>query len=84
MRSAGNPRIRFRSEMPDNAAAGENIVLAAPTRVDNQLRHARPEVSAFAAQAEVPNDFHIESHTGLEYTGVGSPWASIRARGSEE
>lgn len=28
MRSSGNPGIRFRSEVPDNAGAGENIVLA--------------------------------------------------------
>ena len=68
--------------MPDNAAAGENVVLAALARIHIELRHARPEVSAFATQAEVPKDLHIESKPGLEYTGVGSRCASVRA--SEE
>jgi hypothetical protein len=39
----------LRSEMPDNAAAGENIVLTTFARVHIQLRHTRPEVSALTA-----------------------------------
>ena len=68
--------------MPDNAAASENIVLAALARIHIELRHTRPKVSTFTAQAEVPKDLHIESQAGLEYTGVGSRFASVRA--SEE
>ena len=82
MQSSGNPGRLFRSEMPDNSAAGENIVLAALARIQTELRHTRPEVSAFAAYAEVPENPHIEPHPGLEYTGVGPRWASVRA--SEE
>ena len=82
MQSSGNPGRLFRSEMPDNSTAGENIVLAALARFHTELRHARPEVSTFAAQAEVPKDLHIESKPRLKYTGVGPLWASVRA--SEE
>src|ERR1035441_6876061 len=82
MRSSGNPGIRFRSEVPDNAAAAENIVLAALARIHIELRHARPEVSNFPAQAESPGDLHIKSRTDLEYTGVGSRFARVIA--SEE
>ena len=72
-----NPGIRFRSEVPDDAAAGENIVLAALACVHIQLRHTRPEVSTFTAQAEVPEDPHIESQTTLQYTGSGSGFARV-------
>ena len=82
MQSGGNPGRLFRSEMPDNAAAGEDIVLAALARIHIELRHTRPEVSSFTAQAEPMEDLHIESEAGLEYTGVGSRCASVRA--SEE
>ena len=41
MRSSGNPGIRFRSEVPDNAAARENIVLAALARIYIELRHTQ-------------------------------------------
>ena len=82
MQSSGNPGRFFRSEMPDNSTAGENIVLAALARIQTELRHARPEVSAFAAYAEAPEDPHIEPHPGLEYARVGSRLASVRT--SEE
>jgi len=74
-----NPGIRFRSEVPDDAAAGEKIVLAALARIHIQLRHARPELSSFTAQAEVPEDPHIESQTTLQYTGSGSGFARVWA-----
>ena len=64
-----NLRFSFRSEVPDNAAAYENIVLAALAGVYIQLRHTRPEVSSFTAQAELTGELHIESHTSLQYTG---------------
>ena len=72
-----NPTIRFCSEVPDDAAAGENIVLAALACGHIQLRHTRPEVSTFTAQAEVPEDPHIESQTTLQYTGSGSGFARV-------
>ena len=74
-----NPTIRFCSEVPDDAAAGENIVLAALACGHIQLRHTRPEVSTFTAQAEVPEDPHIESQTTLQYTGSGSGFARVWA-----
>ena len=80
--SSGNPGLRFRSEVPDNAAAAKDIVLAALARIHIELRHTRPEVSSFTAQAEPMEDLHIESEAGLEYTGVGSRFASVIA--SEE
>ena len=76
MQSSGNPGRHFRSEMPDNAAAGEDIVLAALARIQIELRHTRPEVSAFAAQAEVPKDLYIEPEPSLEYARAGSVRAS--------
>ena len=76
MQSNGNPGRLFRSEMPDNSTAGENIVLAALARIQTELRHARPEVSAFGAQAEAPENPHIEPNPGLEYARVGSVRAS--------
>jgi len=82
MRSAGNPGTRFRSEVPDNAEAGENIVLAALARVHIELRHTRPEVSTFTAQAESMEDLHIESEACLDYAGVCPCWARVMA--SEE
>ena len=63
--------MRFCSEVPDDAAAGEKIVLAALPRSHIQLRHARGELSSFTAQAEVPEDPHIESQTTLQCTGGG-------------
>ena len=63
-----NPGIRFRSAVPDYAAAGEKIVLAALARVYIPWGHTRPERSTFTAQAEVFVDLHIESHTRLQYT----------------
>ena len=78
--------MRFRSEVPDNAAAAENIVLAALAGIHIELRHTRPEVSSFTAQAESIfeslEDLHIKSEADLEYTGVGSRFASVIA--SEE
>ena len=71
--------MRFCSEVPDDAAAGEKIVLAALARSHIQLRHARPELSSFTAQAEVPEDPHIESQTTLQYTGSGSGFARVWA-----
>src|ERR1700722_18357959 len=68
---------RFRLEVPDDAAAGEKIVLAALARIYIQLRHARPELSSFTAQAEVPEDPHVESHTTLQYTCGGSGFARV-------
>ena len=59
--------IGFRSELPDNAATDENIVLAALARTRIELRHTRPEVSSLTAQAEVPEDLYIESEACLEY-----------------
>ena len=73
---AGNPGTLFRSEVPDDASASENIVLAALARIHIELRHARPEVSAFAAQAEVPKDLYIEPEPSLEYARAGSVRAS--------
>ena len=46
-RRSGKPVVGFRLEVPDNAAAYENIVLAARAGVHIQLRHTRPEVSIF-------------------------------------
>ena len=80
--SSENPGIRFRSEVPDNAAARENIVLAAPVRSHIELRHTRPEVSTFRAQAESMEDLHIESEAYLEYAGVRPCLARVMA--SEE
>ena len=82
MQSSGNPGRLFRSEMPDNSTAGENIVLAALARFQTELRHTRPEVSAFTAYAEAPEDPHIEPNPGLEYARAGPRVASVRA--SEE
>jgi len=75
---SSSPGIRFPSEVPDNAATDENVVLATLARVHIQLRHTRPEVSSFTAQAEVPEELHIESQTSLQYTG-GVP--SVRGTG---
>src|SRR5580700_12116488 len=72
-----NPGKRFRLEVPDDPAAGEKIVLVAPARINIQLRHARPELSSFTAQAEVPEDPHIESETTLHYAGGGSGFAGV-------
>ena len=68
--------------MPDNAKAGENIVLAALARVHIELRHPRPEVSTFTAQAESMEDLHIESEACLECAGVSPCLARVMA--SEE
>jgi len=79
-----NPGLRFCSEVPDDAAAGENIVLAALACVHIQLRYTRPEVSTFTAEAEVPREPHIESQPSLQYTGGGPRRARARARISTE
>ena len=50
-----------RSEVPDDATAGEKIVLVALARVHIQLRHARPKLSTFTAQSEVLVSLDIES-----------------------
>ena len=75
-------RTLTRSEVPDNAEAGENIVLAALARVHIELRHTRPEVSTFTAQAESMEDLHIESEACLDYAGVRPCCARVIA--SEE
>ena len=80
--SSGNPGISFRSEVPDNAAAGENIVLPTLVRSHIELRHTRPEVSTFCAQAESMEDLHIESEACLDYAGVRPCRARVMA--SEE
>jgi hypothetical protein len=72
-----NPGKRFRLEVPDDPAADENIVLVALARINIQLRHTRPEVSSFTAQAEVPEDPHIESHTTLHCAGGGSGFTRV-------
>ena len=69
--------IRFRSEVPDNAATDENIVLAALARTRIELRHTRPEVSSLTAQAEVPEDLYIESEACLEYAGGSARFARV-------
>src|ERR1039458_7991762 len=73
---------RFRSEVPDNSAAGENIVLAALVRSHIELRHTRPEVASFPAQAESTEDLHIDSEACLEYARVRPRWARVMS--SEE
>ena len=72
-----NPGKRFRLEVPDDPTADEKIVLVALARINIQLRHARPELSSFTAQAEVPEDPHIESQTTLHYAGGGSGFARV-------
>ena len=83
MQSVGNPGIGFRSEVPDNAEAGENIVLAALARVHIELGNTRPEVSTFTAQAESVEDLHIESEACLDCPG-GSPCCARVMAASEE
>ena len=63
--------------MPDDALAGEKIVLVALARVHIQLRHARPKLSTFTAQSEVLVDLDIESQTSLQYTRSGSSFARV-------
>jgi len=63
---------RIRSEVPNDADADKKIALATLARVYIQLRHSRPEVPNFPAQAESVEDSYIETESCLEYAG-GSP-----------
>src|SRR5580700_2719918 len=67
----------LRSKVPDNAAASENIVLTGLACGHIQLRYARPEVSTFTAEAEVPEDLYIKSNPPLQCTGSGPGFARV-------
>jgi hypothetical protein len=60
------------SEVPDDAPTNEEIGLVAAGGVHIQVWRTRPEISYFTAQAEVPNEPHIQSPANLEHTGGGS------------
>jgi hypothetical protein len=72
--------------MPDNSGASENIVLMVLARIHMELRHTRPEISPFSAQAEVRKDSYIKSESGLQGSR-GRPcsagvWASEKQGGA--
>src|ERR1035438_1684369 len=83
---AGTDVYLFGSEVPNKAAADENIVLAALSRVHIQIRHPRPEVSSLTPQTESTEDLHIESDACLEYAcgcpGIARVQSSKLKRGT--
>ena len=74
---AGNPHICCCLKVPDNAAADENIVLAALAGGHIQVRHTRPEVASFTAHGESPGELHIESDACLQYACGSSCFARV-------
>jgi hypothetical protein len=65
--------------MPDNPGASENIVLMVLARIHMELRHTRPEISPFSAQAEVRKDSHIKPESGLQDSRGGPRRACVWA-----
>jgi len=60
-----------------DASAYVIVVLAAPSRINIQIRHSGVEITGFEAGAPAMPKPHVQASAKLNYARIGAGWAGI-------